>query len=278
MGKSCLVVAGLALTLAWGLAQPTNRGSAQASQDSPAAANSSKAEWTKLVTVDTLTAELSYASDRIAQHLKKQTDYDRFIKDINADAHLLAILAGLVAAHPDRGAWQGVAVELQAKALEIGQAAEAKGAKNFRAATEAHAAVRGLLDKGAKGERGKAGSHGATPDWASLGELRHLMKRVDTADKQIRSGTSSESAFKKASEKLRVEAAMLATLSEIAPAFRPGEKEFEKHSGTMTTAAREVLDAAKSSDLPAARKAYTTVKSACNDCHKAYRFEQKSDF
>lgn len=248
----------------------------QEPKEKPAAPAKLSDEWTKVVTVDDLTTELSYVvTNSLAQNLKKQGDYDKFVKKINEDGHLAAMLAALVAAHPDAGNWKGVATQVQAQAVELATAAENKGKKNFDTASAAYKKMTDLIAKGKKGDKVDAPG-GDSTDWPSLGELKHMMKRVDVCDKQLRGPTANADAFKKGAEKLRHEAALLAAFSDVSPGFRPGEKAFETNAAKMSVASREIAAAAKDGDYEKANKAYTVIKQACNDCHKAYRFESKS--
>ena len=240
------------------------------------------ADWAEHVTIDDLTVELSECSTRISQNLKKPGDFDKFIKSINSEGHLMAVVATLVTVHPDAGGWKEIASDIQAQGLAIAQAAEAKGAKNYRSAQEAHKKIGELIKKGEKAEKGtKASSSNddtAAPDWAALGELSHVMKRVDPAYKYIRGKMSNAPSFKTYSEQVRHNAAILAVLAEISPAYRT-EKEFAKFSAAMSAAAKETASAAKSGDFDKAKDANTAINQSCNDCHKAYRLDQgKSGF
>ena len=101
------------------------------------------------------------------------------------------------------------------------------------------------------------------------------MKRVEPHYKYIRGKMSSETAFKKESETIRHNAAMLYTFGHIAPGFRPTEGDMPKLSADMSAAAANLLDAVKSSDFAKANDANTAINAACNDCHKAKRFTKK---
>jgi cytochrome c556 len=237
------------------------------------------ADWATYVTIDDLTSELSECSTRIAQNLKKPGDFDKFIKSINAEGHLVAILAALVTVHPDAGNWKEIGTNIQAQGLAIAQAAEAKGAKNYRSAQEAHKRIGEMLKKGEKAEvvhKKSSSSNGdsAAPDWTALGDLSHVMKRVDPAYKFIRGKMSNASSFKNYSDQVRHQAAILAVLAEISPAYRADEKEFARFATAMSAAAKQTVAAAKSGDFDKAQDANTAINQACNDCHKAYRLDQ----
>jgi hypothetical protein len=233
--------------------------------------------WGDYVTDKDLTDEISESATRMGQNLKKPSDFDKFLKNINTEGHLTAVLAALVQEHPDTGNWKGVAASVQTEALSIAKAAEAKGGKNFRTAADAHKKITGLLKKGAAGD--EAGTPNGSPDWASLGALADVMKRVEPHYKYIRGKMSSETAFTKESETIRHNAAMLYIYGHIAPAFRPAEGDMPKLSGAMSIAATELLDAVKASDFVKAGDANTAINTSCNECHKAKRFTKKgSDF
>ncbi len=233
------------------------------------------ADWAEHLTVEDLTTEISDSATRMAQNLKKAGDFDKFLKNINAEGHLSAVLAALLAEHPQAGDWKGTAAELREQALEVAKAAEAKGAKNYRVAQAAHKKITDLVKSGGKGGAGD----GEATDWAALADLSHVMKRVDPAYKFIRGKVSDEASFKKSASAIRHQAAVLAVLSDIAPAFRADDKDFAKLSALLSAAARSAADAAKAGDFAKAKEANTAINATCNDCHKKFRLDQKtSDF
>ena len=236
--------------------------------------------WGEYVTVKDLTDEISESGTRMAQNLKKPSDFDKFLKNINTEGHLTAVLAALVHEHSDAGNWKSVASAIQAEALTLAKAAEAKGGKNFKTAQEAHKKITDLIKKGDNGDRAGAssGSEG-TPDWTSLGALGDVMKRVEPSYKYIRGKMSSETSFKRESETIRHNAAMLYIFGHISPAFRPAEGDMPKLSSAMATAASDMLDAVKNADFAKGSDANTAINTSCNECHKAKRFTKKgSDF
>jgi hypothetical protein len=226
------------------------------------------------VTVDDLKSELSASAERAAQKMKKQSDFDRFIKDIKAEGHLTAIFAELLKLHPDSGPWNALAADVQTQSLELAQAAEGKGAKNYRSAQTALRKMQDMLKKGPKEAADSDPAASSAGDWTTLGELSHVMKRVDPAYKFIRGKMSKKESFEKEAEKIRHEAAILATLSDIAPAFRPDEKDFVNLSAALTAAARDELDSAQRGDFQKASAANTAINDACNKCHAVYRLDQ----
>jgi cytochrome c556 len=234
------------------------------------------ADWAEHLTVEDLTAEISDSATRMAQNLKKAGDFDKFLKNINAEGHLAAVLASLLVEHPQAGDWKGTAAEVREQALEVAKAAEAKGAKNYRLAQAAHKKITDLVKSGGKG--GSGGSSDPT-EWTALADLSHVMKRVDPAYKFIRGKVSDEASFKKNAEAIRHQAAVLAVLSDISPAYRDDDKDFAKLSASMAAAARSAAKAAKSGDFDKAKEANTAINATCNDCHKKFRLDQKtSDF
>lgn len=274
------VLTGLTTVLAIGIGAaatwPTDDG-----KEKPAAGVGKLPEnWGEYVTVKDLTDEISESATRMGQNLKKPSDFDKFLKNINTEGHLTAVLAALVEEHPDAGNWKRAASAIQTEALTIAKAAEAKGGKNFKTAQDAHKKITDLIKKGDSGDKaGAAGSSEGTPDWTSLGALGDVMKRVEPSYKYIRGKMSSETAFKKESETMRHNAAMLYVFGHIAPGFRPAEGDMPKLSGAMTTAASDLLDAVKTSDFAKAGDANTAINTSCNECHKAKRFTKKgSDF
>lgn len=249
-------------------------------KEKPAGVGKLPENWGEYVTVMDLTEEISESATRMGQNLKKPSDFDKFLKNINTEGHLTAVLAALVQEHPDAGNWKRVAATIQTEALSIAKAAEAKGGKNFRTAADAHKKIADLIKKGDAGDKaGSANGSDGSPDWPSLGALADVMKRVEPHYKYIRGKMSSETAFNKESETIRHNAAMLYTFGHIAPGFRPTEGDMPKLSGEMATASLSMLDAVKTGDFAKASDANTAINTSCNECHKAKRFTKKgSDF
>lgn len=235
-------------------------------------------DWAKSVTVQDLLSELNYSVGRMAQNLKKPGDFDKFLKELKADGDLAAILAALIAVHPDSGEWQAVAAGIQGQALELAEAAKAKGAKNFHTAQEAHKKIGELLKKGESGSKGGApGGDVADPDWAALGELKSVMKQIERNSKRVHGAASDESAFKKSADDIRHDAAVLAVLTEITPAFRPNEADMVELSAKVAIQVRASLKALESHDFEKAKNADTAMNKACQECHKIKRFVKKGE-
>jgi hypothetical protein len=235
--------------------------------------------WGDRITVKDLMDEISESAGRMGQNLKKPSDFDKFLKSINSEGHLTAILGGLVQEHPQAGGHKATGAQLQEFGLAVAKAAEAKGAKNLKTAQEAHKKILELIKKAESPERGGAGKADASPDWASLGALGDVMKRVEPSYKYVRGKMSNEAAFKKECEAIRHSAAMLYVFGHISPAFRPTESDMPKLSDAMSTAAEQLLDAVKTADFAKASEANTAINAACNECHKVKRFQKKgSDF
>ena len=236
--------------------------------------------WGEYVTVKDLTDEISESATRMAQNLKKPSDFDKFLKNINTEGHLTAVLASLVHQHPEAGAWKRAAADIQEQALVVAKAAESKGGKNFRDAQAAHKKITDLIKKSDGGDKGGAARNSeGTPDWTSLGALADVMKRVEPAYKYINGKVSNESAFKRESESIRHNAAMLYIYGQLSPAFRPTEGDMPKLSGAMSAAAADLLDAVRTSDFEKASRTDEALKASCLKCHEVKRFVKKgSDF
>jgi hypothetical protein len=231
--------------------------------------------WGESITVKDLTDEISDSATRMGQNLKKPSDFDKFLKNINTEGHLIAVLSALLHDHPEAGSWKIAAVQIQEQGLVVAKAAEAKGGKNFKMAQDAHKKIQDSIKKKEGGERTSTGNDDATPDWASLGALADVMKRVEPSYKYIRGKMSSEAAFKRDAETIRHNAAMLYIFAQISPAFRPTEADMPKLSGAMSTASQDLLEAVKTSDFAKANAANTAINNACNECHKVKRFTKK---
>jgi hypothetical protein len=271
--QKCLATTFLAvLAVAVGVAAVTT----SAEKDDGASSGNIKLpdNWGESVLLKDLTDEISESVNRMGQNLKKPSDFDKFLKSINSEGHLTAILAGLALEHPESGSWKGSATQIQAQGLAIAKAAEAKGAKNFRSAQDAHKKIVEVLKKKSGGGAASNSADSST-DWASLGALGDIMKRVDSSYKYVRGKMSSESAFKKETETIRHNAAMLYIYGQISPAFRPAEADMPKLSGAMSVASADLLEAVRAGDFGKANEANTAINNACNECHKAKRFQKK---
>ena len=131
---------GIASAAAW----PT-----EGDKDKPAAGVGKLPEnWSENVTVKDLTEEINESATRMGQNLKKASDFDKFLKNINTEGHLAAVLAALLHEHTDAGNWKGVAAQIQTQSLDIAKAAEVKGGKNFKTAQEAHKKIAALRAAG----------------------------------------------------------------------------------------------------------------------------------
>lgn len=267
LGLAAAVSIASSLVLCGGLADP--QGTKKKTKPADTAPKATK--WEELVAVDDLVADLTTTADTIAQNLKTQRDFDRFLKEIKSHGHLIAVYAAILNEHADADGWRPASGTLQSHAIEIAKAAESKGFKSYKSAQTAHKALKEAIKAGPK--KGTAGD-ARTTDWTTIASLADVMKRVDASYKKIR-GASNAAALAKGAKEITHDAAILAALSEVAPKYKADDKVFAELSIAMRIAAVDATNAAKDVNFDAAQAATTAINDACNKCHAKYRLDQK---
>lgn len=264
----------------------TPRVGATPSESSPALVKPTLLNWSELVAIEVLEAEVkATVEERLAGWLVSLGRFNTARREIEWEGSYLAALAGIVELHDGGAGWQPRAAEVRGAALEIVEASSTAGAASFNQAKEALARIKGALSRESRSapaasRSGPGASHPRQPpfQWEDVAELSVLMKRMDRADKQLASGLQNEAAWARGGEKLAYEASLIAALAQVGLAFEADEGAHVGWMSDLRAQAVQLAAAARERDFLKAKQSHLAATNLCKTCHAKYRFETGEKF
>ena len=218
-----------------------------------------------IVPADDLAAQAKQYVETIAASLSGQQQYAENAAKITRDAHTLAVLA-LALGHADKGN------ELKAKAPAILKASQVLAkAKDFDAAKAAFEKLQTAMTAAPEGEP-------AEPKWEKVASLGQLMKQVTFLNNRLK--RSMRRLDKQAAESAR-DAAVLAAIGQAIVYDTHEVKDpnqvdqWYQLCGQMRDVAGELNAKLRLADKAGAEAALLKLAQNCDDCHKAFRIEEK---
>ncbi len=229
--------------------------------------------WSKMISSDTLEGEIKFYKILLGDDAKTPGAFKAGgVKKVRKFFSEYAALFAIISEYDGDVKWKNNAVA----AREI----FGRCASNCKAATDAQfqEAKRATEDLETMIGGGSInGPAGADPKnaWPKVADRRILMQRMeDLHQVDITAWTANENDFKKNADKIVREAELMTALCEIS--IKPGyeyadDKEFMGLARILQKACMDEVEAAKSKNYDAARKAVSIGTATCAKCHSGYR-------
>ena len=233
-----------------------------------------KFPWSKLITADAIETEVKSLN---LQLKKVVTTPGRFRSGNHKQARILftevAMLFAVIGEYDGKVRWQKDAHGLREMFARVARNTKAGG--NTQTYQEARSRRTDLeeLVRGSNVTVRKAKPE--IEDWNKIthrGPLMTLAKRL--FNEELKPMTSSETEFKKNTEKIQLNSQLLAVVSEVlAKKTMPDadSEEYVEFAQAMKKAALEINMAVKQKDAEGASKAAGAIANACSSCHELYR-------
>ncbi|MDA1017857.1 MAG: hypothetical protein O3A00_25795 [Planctomycetota bacterium] len=219
--------------------------------------------WSDVMPTAFLDQLVKQTISRLQADVATTADFQRNYRRAEDDAAVLAFVALIVEdVQPESTAWRKNANTVRATAMELHATASKKGRPEFPPAEAAIANLKLLV----------AGKPIKNPPKALPFELDpllpHLMKRMNQAEKTVKTISSSTEITPKQLESLRHEAAWMATVAnalQMEGHGRSDEDSWLAHAKQLETTATQLQIAVSPSDLA------VKIGKSCAACHREYR-------
>ncbi|MFM9965107.1 MAG: cytochrome c [Planctomycetaceae bacterium] len=228
-----------------------------------------------LLDKEALASEVKNVRNYLAGKAASVAAYNASYLEIAPESATLAALAVAVQKHPEDFSWKKNAKfvrELSTQITELTTTDKAKNKNTYDAVAAAFEKIDDIL----KGST-PAGLPEAT-DEKDYGEaavdLRHIMKRIQKAEANLKNSVSNEAGLKKDADKVAQEGAVLQFLGHaiISNGFGWGDDAgFHKQAKPLREGGKQLIEAAKSGNYALYDEAMGRISKSCVECHGEFK-------
>jgi hypothetical protein len=227
--------------------------------------------WASLISGEELADEAKAIKNSLTPNLQDVGRYNSKWKDVQVDATMLTVLAGIARDVPESPSWKQHAKYIRDAASQIASESKANGPKFYQKAREAYDKLNDLLS----GNK-PAGLEESADDvkFSEVANRPFLMKRMDRGSNWMKTEINTESLFKKNSARVAHEAAILSLLGKVIATADYGDHddpEYVKSAEELSQSGRDIDEAVKKEDFKAYTDALDRGRKACAKCHEAFK-------
>ncbi len=230
-------------------------------------------EWSRLVEIDVLDAEVKRIRNELAAQLQSVGKYNSHYQEIAVAGTTLAVVAEIVAEHAGSVSWKNNAPLIRDLGMKIHDAASAPGSTASQATKTPYDQVVDVLDGNVP-----AGVPASQPqrDFSEVASRDAIMKRMDHSFQWLKKSGPAQQVLRKQSAEAIHEASLLAALGRVIAVGHydsADDAKYKTHSSELSKSAAAVAAAVKSEDAAAFTDAVGRVQKRCDACHADFRFQ-----
>lgn len=240
-----------------------------ASDSTPPAATAS-ADWSEIISRELLQDEVNRLRNSLTNNLNSVGNFNRELLAIQADAAVLAALAGIAGQHEADFTWKEKSKYIRDMAAVIAEAAESRGRPAFEAAEKPFLNILEILNGGTPAEL--PDSDDATV-FSDVSERNLLMKQVKINADFLSANISKESEMKDKKEEVIAKATVLAVIGKVVKHedyVFADEEEYQKYCQMLIEGSLKMAEAANDDNFDAFKSGLDLMNKSCNDCHPKY--------
>ena len=229
--------------------------------------------WSKLISPDSLEAEVKAQVPIAADAVKTNTGFKGKGRELAQTSFtVLATLFGVIAQYDGDVRWKKDAAGLEKSFSQAGfnckTSSDAAFKGSQKCAQDLAELVRGGTVELPKGD--------ASLPWSDLVNRPALMRRMEEArvGGNVSKWLSNKSEFKKNKDALLREAQLLAVISEVikGKGFESGDDEgYQKYAAALQTKCLGMIEAIKNDQQDKAQSEFAQVSKACDACHGEFK-------
>lgn len=231
------------------------------------------ADWAALLPEAVIESEIKRIRNDLNNGLQSVSQYNAHYKEIQVDGATLSVLAAIVPNHPAMFTWKPNAKHVRNLGNQITVNSTALGRKAFDATKEPFEKVVSVLSGNIPPDLEEV------PETVSLSEAvkrGDVMKRMQISYDWMKKNVPAENVLMEEGERIRHEAALLATMGTIIndkSYFLSDEESYRQYAQTLINSCQDVIDASNNGEFDAYTGALDKIYKACNDCHVDWRGE-----
>ncbi len=240
-----------------------------ASDSAPPTANAS-ADWNKIITRELLQDEVNRLRNSLTNNLNSVGNFNRELLAIQADAAVLAALAGVAAQHDADFTWKEKAKFIRDMAAVVAESAETRGRPAFEAAEKPFLNILEILNGGTPAELPDSDDETVFSDVA---ERNLLMKQVKINADFLSANISKESEMKDKKEEVIAKATVLAVIGKVVmheDYVFADEEEYQQYCQMLIEGSLKMAESASDGNFDGFKTGLDLMNKSCNDCHPKY--------
>jgi len=238
--------------------------------DASSAGVSDGTDWMRLITAETLDAEVRNIRNSLDQRLRSVGAFNQSIFEIPPQAATLAALSAVAIVHAGDVRWKDRAGYIRDLSGKMNAEPLQRGAKLQRTLLDLFEDITDTLSGSPPTDFEPAGS----VEFHEVAEMRQLMKRIELGFNRLKTDAGNEQSFRSEAGMVRHEAAILATLMQIITTEGYGysdDDEFLAHARPAIDSCVNMVSAADDGSFETYDAGLSRVTRACTECHSEYR-------
>ncbi|MEN9556599.1 MAG: hypothetical protein RLZZ232_2885 [Planctomycetota bacterium] len=227
--------------------------------------------WDALIPVAVLDEEIKNIRNFLQETVSSVGNYNSSMMMIPPKVATLAALAEVAHLQGQSVSWKDDAIYIRDLAGKMNSSPLQRGAKDQKRLQELFESIADILN------RSKPAGLEAPPEtdsFAETAEMRSLMKRMEEAEKLMKTEVGSADALTAKKAFVQHEAAVLGVLAKIVT--QPGygyedDAEFKGFASGIVAATQSLKDAAEGGDFSGFEAAMSGIATNCQNCHSKYK-------
>ncbi len=227
--------------------------------------------WEALIPVAVLDEEIKNIRNFLQETVGSVGNYNSSMMMIPPKVATMAALAEVAHLQGQSVSWKDDAIYIRDLAGKMNSSPLQRGAKDQKRLQELFESIADILN------RSKPAGLEAPPEtdsFAETAEMRSLMKRMEEAEKLMKTEVGSADALTSKKAFVQHEAAVLGVLAKIVT--QPGygyedDAEFKGFASGIVAATQSLKDAAEGGDFSGFEAAMSGIATNCQNCHSKYK-------
>lgn len=227
--------------------------------------------WESLMPLATLDEEVKNIRSFLQENVSSVGSYNSSMMMIPPKVATLAALAEIARTSSESISWKDDAAYVRDLARKMNESPLQRGAKDQKRLQELFESVVDILNRS---KPSGLEDPPAEDSFAEVADMRSLMKRMEEAEKILKTEVASEDALGSKKTLVAHEAAILGTLARVVIQKGYGyedDTEFTGYGKTITEAAQSLKLASDSGDYSGFEASMSKVATTCQNCHSKYK-------
>lgn len=244
---------------------------AQPSPDTPAPAAAEGGDsWDQLLPLADLDEEIKSIRNFLQETVSSVGNYNSSMMMIPPKVATLAALAEVARQRQESVSWKEDAAWVRDLAKKMNESPLQRGPKDQKRLQELFEGVSDIFNRS---KPAGLEEPPAEDSFAESAELRSLMKRMEEAEKTLKTEIGSADALASKKTMAQHEAAILAVLAKIATdkGYGYDDDEFRGYGNAVVEAAQAIRTSTEGGDFSGFEAAMSKVATSCQNCHSKYK-------
>jgi len=226
--------------------------------------------WSEIISQELLLEEVMRLRNALTASLQSVGSFNRELLTIQADASVLAALAGVATEHKGEFTWKDKAKYVRDMSYTIAMAAESRGRPAFETAEGPFLNIVEILSGGSPAELPDSADETV---FSEIAERNMLMKQVKANADWLQTTISTEDDLKNKKEDVVSKATVLATIGSVIAEedyVFADEENYQSYCRELIEGSLKIVTSAKDENFEGFQQGFDLLNKSCSDCHPEY--------